>query len=597
MRCTHWVFRPKGLHGTSRVMSVEVQVGPPRLAQRTPQLGAGIANAPGTAPTKPARAPSCDWPSLLAPLPHPTLRRRSGTLQPIDAVAVVSVTAWTANRGSARRLVALSRQKGFGAQKWPGLCRQRRPGAERDPERDRALAAACRHGSAPPPPLATWAARAVSAMAVAPAGGPCAPALEALLGAGALRLLDSSQIVIISTAQDTSAPPAPAGPAVRAAGPRDPDLLLFATPQAPRPTPSAPRPALGRPPVKRRLDLETDHQYLAESSGLARGRGRHPGKGVKSPGEKSRYETSLNLTTKRFLELLSRSADGVVDLNWAAEVLKVQKRRIYDITNVLEGIQLIAKKSKNHIQWLGNHATVGIGGRLEGLTKDLQQLQENERQLDHLIHVCTTQLRLLSEDADSQRLAYVTCQDLRSIADPAEEMVMVIKAPPETQLQAVDSSETFQISLKSKQGPIDVFLCPEESAGGISPRKTPSQGAATGEEDRAADPTTTAPPSSSLASTPDMDSSQPLLSLEQEPLLSRMGGLRAAVDEDHLSPLVAADSLLEHVREDFSSLLPEEFISLSPPHGALDYHFGLEEGEGIRDLFDCDFGDLTPLDF
>ncbi|XP_070276258.1 transcription factor E2F1 [Myotis yumanensis] len=434
-------------------------------------------------------------------------------------------------------------------------------------------------------------------MAVAPAGGPCAPALEALLGAGALRLLDSSQIVIISTAQDTSAPPAPAGPAVRAAGPRDPDLLLFATPQAPRPTPSAPRPALGRPPVKRRLDLETDHQYLAESSGLARGRGRHPGKGVKSPGEKSRYETSLNLTTKRFLELLSHSADGVVDLNWAAEVLKVQKRRIYDITNVLEGIQLIAKKSKNHIQWLGNHATVGIGGQLEGLTKDLQQLQENERQLDHLIHVCTTQLQLLSEDADSQRLAYVTCQDLRSIADPSEQMVMVIKAPPETQLQAMDSSEAFQISLKSKQGPIDVFLCPEESAGGISPRKTPSQGAASGEEDRAADPTPTVPPSSSLPSTPDVDPSQPLLSLEQEPLLSRMGGLRAAMDEDHLSPLVAADSLLEHVREDFSSLLPEEFISLSPPHGALDYHFGLEEGEGIRDLFDCDFGDLTPLDF
>ena len=38
-------------------------------------------------------------------------------------------------------------------------------------------------------------------------------------------------------------------------------------------------------------------------------------------------------------------------------------------------------------------------------------------------------------------LAYVTCQDLRSIADPAEQMVMVIKAPPETQLQALDSSE------------------------------------------------------------------------------------------------------------------------------------------------------------
>jgi len=33
---------------------------------------------------------------------------------------------------------------------------------------------------------------------------------------------------------------------------------------------------------------------------------------------------------------------------------QVQKRRIYDITNVLEGIQLIEKKSKNNIQvgWL-----------------------------------------------------------------------------------------------------------------------------------------------------------------------------------------------------------------------------------------------------
>lgn len=170
----------------------------------------------------------------------------------MGAVNVFSVTSQTANSSSARQLVALSRQKGFGAQKWPGLCRQRRPGAEREPERDQALAAACRNGPAPPPPPATRAPRAVRAMAVAgaPAGGPCAPALEALLGAGALRLLDSSQIVIISTAQDASALPAPAGPAAPASGPSDPDLLLFATPQAPRPTPSAPRPALGRPPVQ-----------------------------------------------------------------------------------------------------------------------------------------------------------------------------------------------------------------------------------------------------------------------------------------------------------------------------------------------------------
>lgn len=39
-------------------------------------------------------------------------------------------------------------------------------------------------------------------------------------------------------------------------------------------------------------------------------------------------------------------------LSQAADVLEVkQKRRIYDITNVLEGIGLIEKESKNSIKW------------------------------------------------------------------------------------------------------------------------------------------------------------------------------------------------------------------------------------------------------
>lgn len=100
--------------------------------------------------------------------------------------------------------------------------------------------------------------------------------------------------------------------------------------------------------------------------------------------------------------------------------------------------------------------------------------------------------------------AYVTCQDLRSIVDPSEQMVMVIKAPPETQLQVSDPAEVsdpvppmdlhsplvqlhlgtpcptcppcpqaFQVSVRSTQGPIDVFLCPEDSSGVCSPVKSP----------------------------------------------------------------------------------------------------------------------------
>jgi hypothetical protein len=43
----------------------------------------------------------------------------------------------------------------------------------------------------------------------------------------------------------------------------------------------------------------------------------------------------------------------VLDLNVAAETLNTQKRRVYDITNVLEGIGLIEKQTKNKIKWTG----------------------------------------------------------------------------------------------------------------------------------------------------------------------------------------------------------------------------------------------------
>lgn len=46
-----------------------------------------------------------------------------------------------------------------------------------------------------------------------------------------------------------------------------------------------------------------------------------------------RYDSSLGLLTTKFVKLLRDSEDGVLDLNMAAEQLRVQKRRIYDITN------------------------------------------------------------------------------------------------------------------------------------------------------------------------------------------------------------------------------------------------------------------------
>uniref|UniRef100_A0A8C9CR02 E2F/DP family winged-helix DNA-binding domain-containing protein n=1 Tax=Phocoena sinus TaxID=42100 RepID=A0A8C9CR02_PHOSS len=68
-------------------------------------------------------------------------------------------------------------------------------------------------------------------------------------------------------------------------------------------------------------------------------------------GTPSRYEKSLELLTAKFVSLLQEAKDGVLDLELAADTLAVRRKwRIYDITNVLEGIRLMEKKSKHSIQ-------------------------------------------------------------------------------------------------------------------------------------------------------------------------------------------------------------------------------------------------------
>lgn len=51
-----------------------------------------------------------------------------------------------------------------------------------------------------------------------------------------------------------------------------------------------------------------------------------------TPGQ--RYLSSLGLLTKKFVDLIQSCEEGTTDLNRAARRLGVQKRRIYDITNV-----------------------------------------------------------------------------------------------------------------------------------------------------------------------------------------------------------------------------------------------------------------------
>lgn len=52
---------------------------------------------------------------------------------------------------------------------------------------------------------------------------------------------------------------------------------------------------------------------------------------------RQRQENSLGELTKNFIRYIKERGENVVNINDVVKKLKVKKRRIYDITNVLEG--------------------------------------------------------------------------------------------------------------------------------------------------------------------------------------------------------------------------------------------------------------------
>lgn len=100
---------------------------------------------------------------------------------------------------------------------------------------------------------------------------------------------------------------------------------------------------------------------------------------------KSRNESSLSVLTVKFLEMLKNAENGMLDLNNAVDILNVQKRRIYDITNVLEGIGYIQKFAKNTIKLIDQKENEGLAKKMELQERMLGTLQEDEMKLDNEI--------------------------------------------------------------------------------------------------------------------------------------------------------------------------------------------------------------------
>lgn len=360
------------------------------------------------------------------------------------------------------------------------------------------------------------------------------------------------------------------------------------------------------------------------------------------PQTPSRHEKSLGLLTTKFVTLLQEAKDGVLDLKAAADTLAVrQKRRIYDITNVLEGIGLIEKKSKNSIQWKGvgpGCNTREIADKLIDLKAELDDLALREHELDQQKVWVQQSIKNVTDDSNNSPMAYVKHEDLCGVFKG--DTLLAIRAPIGTQLEVpipetvINGQRKYQIRLKSSSGPIEVLLVNKDPSSASPvvlpvpppddvlhslPAPTPQAPIAASQVQKvdatlsaksgstpisvtAANlPTTKTEPANTtltpttetptvgqqLQSSASLDSSASSTSAVFEPIKSDPSELLDFPKElsemfDPTKEIMSGD-LLEDL---MSSEVFSPLLRLSPPPSDHDYIYNLDETEGLCDLFD-----------
>ncbi|XP_030259796.1 transcription factor E2F5 [Sparus aurata] len=185
----------------------------------------------------------------------------------------------------------------------------------------------------------------------------------------------------------------------------------------------------------------------------------------------SRHEKSLGLLTMKFVSLLQDAKDGVLDLKVAADSLAVkQKRRIYDITNVLEGVGLIEKKNKNIIQWRGENSgsqTQEVVEQVKALKAQISELEAQEKELDNQKSWLEENIKHLNHDPITSAYKFVTHEDICNAF--SGDTLLAVMAPAGTQLEVAlpemgqSGQKKYQVNLRSDSAPIQVMLINRDS--------------------------------------------------------------------------------------------------------------------------------------
>ena len=181
--------------------------------------------------------------------------------------------------------------------------------------------------------------------------------------------------------------------------------------------------------------------------------------------EENKPENSLGQLTRNFIQYIKTKGRINININDLENVLSVKKRRIYDITNVLQGIGYIEKKGKNEISWTKNYNNQNltnsdinnnsleenIKANYNKLKDEYDELKKEDEKIEKELKKYNNEFELLPTKHDFPRYGYVTFKDISNLSKNENLDFMVIKAQKGTTINVIDDDESKKAFDKIKK--------------------------------------------------------------------------------------------------------------------------------------------------
>ena len=174
-----------------------------------------------------------------------------------------------------------------------------------------------------------------------------------------------------------------------------------------------------------------------------------PDEDIEFKKDNSCQENSLGQLTKNFINYIKTTGKKAININDLVDELQVKKRRIYDITNVLQGIGYLQKSGKNEIVWTKTivnktKSKKKLSSQKKNNNKqkiNKAQLELEKEQFEDEINNYKEEFNSIAKKNEFAKYGYITNDDLKKFSLDEKVDLLIIKATKGTVMNIVDKKE------------------------------------------------------------------------------------------------------------------------------------------------------------